>query len=92
VRAAAACVSGSTTRRVDLAIRAPADSAMNKGKQILTRGRSELERGAKLLLDKVTLADQDPEAPIGEPHGFGDCEQSEPLGAEAAPPLIRDAR
>ncbi|MGE5336773.1 MAG: ATP-dependent zinc metalloprotease FtsH [Gemmatimonadota bacterium] len=55
-----------TAREIDLATRALIDAALNKSLQILTQRRAQLERGAQLLLEKETLADQDLKALFAE--------------------------
>jgi cell division protease FtsH len=47
-----------TAREIDLATRALVDAALEKSLKILTQRRPVLERGAKLLLEKETLADE----------------------------------
>jgi len=46
-----------TAREIDLAVREIIERAWEKAVEILTRERSLLERGAKLLLEKETLAE-----------------------------------
>jgi len=55
-----------TAREIDLATRALVDSALEKSLQILRQRRSTLERGAKQLLEKETLADEELKALLAE--------------------------
>ena len=73
-----------TAREIDLATRALVDAAMKKSTQILMRRRGELDRGAQLLLEKETLADQDLKALFGESRGTAEPEPAKPAGVEAA--------
>jgi len=73
-----------TAREIDLATRALVDAALNKSTQILTQRRRDLERGAQLLLEKETLADQDLKALFGEPRRTAEPERARPSGVAAA--------
>jgi len=55
-----------TAREIDLATRALVDAALAKSLQILRDRRSVLERGAKRLLEKETLADEELRALLTE--------------------------
>ena len=55
-----------TAREIDLATRALVDSALAKSLQILGQRRAILERGAKRLLEKETLADEELKALLAE--------------------------
>ncbi|NND93069.1 MAG: cell division protein FtsH, partial [Granulosicoccus sp.] len=48
-----------TAREIDLAVRDLIDTAYTEAKSILTRRQADLERGAKLLLEKETLTPAD---------------------------------
>jgi cell division protease FtsH len=48
-----------TAREIDRAVRAIVESAFDKARDILTRERGQLDRGAELLLQKETLGEED---------------------------------
>jgi len=52
-------VSDATQREIDLAIKAGVEKAFTRAKALLTEHRGDLDEGAKLLLAKETLTDQD---------------------------------
>ncbi len=71
-----------TAREIDIAVKTLVDAAYGRARDILTRRRSDLERGAALLLEKETLTPDDfpPLAPAG---GDG-TDAGAAQGAEAA--------
>jgi cell division protease FtsH len=48
-----------TAREIDCAVRKIVQSAFNRAVEILVRRRTELERGARTLLEKETLTEED---------------------------------
>jgi cell division protease FtsH len=56
-----------TARAIDHAVREIVNRAFGKAQTVLTRRRETLERGARRLLDKETLAEADLQAILGRP-------------------------
>jgi cell division protease FtsH len=59
--------SESTAERIDAAVKAIVDAAFARTVGILTQRRAVLERGAKLLLERETLSEEDLKALVSEP-------------------------
>jgi cell division protease FtsH len=71
--------SEATAERIDAAVKAIVDAAFARTVSILTQRRAVLERGAKMLLERETLSEEDLKALVAE---------AQPLApAEAAPGL-----
>ncbi len=64
-------ISEETAREIDIAVKDLVEAAFDKAKGILTERRADLEEGARLLLERETLTDEDFPAIIGARGGSG---------------------
>ena len=70
-----------TSRDIDHAVRNIVNAAFDKAQAILTEGRETLERGARQLLEKETLAEADLRALFGRPEKkHPSATRTEPIG------------